>query len=1819
MADDYPDWASGTVWLNYPGLNATLEEPGDVDRFYYGDATPPASFRLTNAQFEIARLTVRDHNLNVVAVYYGPAADAYVNLQPEPLLSYYVSVEGFNADGTPATGTYTISAGAWIDDHGDDATTTSSIVIDGAPATGVIDVWQDWDWFRIDGMNGDPVRIELASAAFDRVIIWVVDQYGNILASHSGPSAGVSLVAPPNATHIRILGFDAAGNYDTGAYSLVATSIPDDHGDTVATATPITIGGPPVSAVNEGGDVDIFSFEAQAGVPIVFDWITVPPNTTANYSLYDQYGRSLNWLNSVMDASHYHVFTLPISGTYYLQLQAGSGTSFQIVAATDDYSDTLPTNGVLTVDGPAVTARHDFEGDFDVFAINIEEAGTYRFEASPLLLWWLHELLALYDADGNLIDARVLIYPGEGLTLQVDAPGTYYLGVESALDGFINNENLYTVTAYSVTDDYGETLTTAGSITVGGGTVNGSINYNEDIDWLRFDVTAGQVIRIEYNPTGFFVPNISILDDQGVLRTWIDDSPYDTGVYCWAVTQSGTYYLTVGDFLGDQYMAGTGTYTVSMSVVPGESAFPDPLTIGTPTSGTLTYAGNDNDLFIFTAQAGQTILFDAEADYSWRLSIYNFTTSEFLVLEPQAASHAIGYTFSETGSYYLTFSGVQPIAAGTTDLGAYTLYTSIISDDAGSTAAGAMTLVLDGAAANGVVHFENDIDWFAITVDAGEVVHFNVTHDSSISGLHWGIVGVSSGISPMPGGGYAHRFDQAGTYYIQVEGAYWEEVGGSYAVTAASIADDYRSDVNTTASMIVGGPAFAGQLEYSSDLDWVAIELEAGETYLFTASGSTTPGAELNGSINIYDETGVQLDATGLFTGASTELLFTASYTGTHYVGVSGQIGFSSPYTLTAANFTPSLIETISPGLPALPDDSFDHTQIGPANVINVYFAEAGDEFGAIISDGWFTNEIDAVMAVLSTFEAYLNIDFQVTDFLPNADVVLTTFNDANSLSVFQRADWDVPIPVIGFSYAAPTWTSAALAPGGLGAAVVLNAIGYALGLAFPHAPEEDSYAMEGVTSPYDTGDFDMNQGVYTIMSFNDGWVTSPYGLSPSDAYGWQATPMALDIAALQALYGANVTANADATTYTLGDANAAGAAWRAVWDTSGVDTIIYTGSGAATIDLRAATLQYESGGAGFLSYVQGVHGGFSIANGVIIENATGGSGNDTLIGNAIANVLTGSSGDDLLNGGFGADTMIGGDGDDTYVVDNTGDVTSETSPAGGVDTVQSSTTRTLGANLENLTLTGAAAISGYGNTLNNAITGNSAANTLVGGDGNDTLDGGAGADAMTGNLGDDAYYVDDAGDTVSEGNSVGGTDHVYASVSFNLGPTGYAEHLTLTGAAAINGVGNNLANIITGNSAANVLSGAGGNDTLLGGDGADTLDGGAGADAMTGGDGDDTYMVDNAGDAVAETSALGGIDTVQSSLTRSLGANLENLVLTGAGAINGYGNALDNTITGNAAANALYGGDGNDVLNGGAGADVMVGNFGDDSYYVDNAGDTVSEGNIAGGVDTVFASVSFNLGPTGFADHLTLTGASAINATGNSLANTLIGNAAGNILTGNSGNDTLNAGDGNDTLYGGDGNDVLDGGIGADAMIGNLGDDTYYVDHAGDTVSEGSNVGGSDIVYASVSFNLAPTGFVENLTLTGADAINATGNNQANTLTGNSAANTLTGASGADSFVFASALGGGNIDAIADFSVADDTIVLSNTVFTGLSAGALDANAFAIGAAAADADDRIIYDSATGALYFDADGNGSGSAVQFATLTAGLALTSGDFIIGGP
>ncbi|MBB3981416.1 Ca2+-binding RTX toxin-like protein/subtilisin-like proprotein convertase family protein [Sphingobium fontiphilum] len=573
------------------------------------------------------------------------------------------------------------------------------------------------------------------------------------------------------------------------------------------------------------------------------------------------------------------------------------------------------------------------------------------------------------------------------------------------------------------------------------------------------------------------------------------------------------------------------------------------------------------------------------------------------------------------------------------------------------------------------------------------------------------------------------------------------------------------------------------------------------------------------------------------------------------------------------------------------------------------------------------------------------------------------------------------------------------------------------------------------------------------------------------------------------------------------------------------------------------------------------------IANGTDIENAVTGDGDDLIQGNSLANQLMGMrgsdtirsyAGSDILDGGQGADYMFGGADSDRYYVDNDGDVVVENAGEGN-DIVHASTAAyMLTANVERLIGTLDSGQNLVGNTLNNIITA---------GGGNDTLNGGAGIDTMIGGLGDDIYVVDNASDVVTEA----------AGEGIDTVRTGLATYALAANVENLQGV-LSAGQSLTGNTLDNTITGA---------IGADIINGASGADTMIGGRGNDTYYLDNAGDVVTELLDEGTADEVRTVLASyALAANVEKLTGTSAAGQLLVGNTLDNIIRGFS---------GNDTINGGVGADTMTGLAGNDIFIVDNVGDVVVE-SAGQGTDEVRTTLS----------------SYALAANVENLRGTL---AAGQMLTGN----TLA-----NTITGAAGNDSINGGTGADTMIGGLGDDTYVVDNAGDVVTEAAAEGSDTVRTGLASYTLGAN--VENLigslsagqTLNGNTLNNTiTGANGGDTINGGLGSDNLTGSGGADHFVFDTALGASNVDRILDFSVPADTMDLDDAIFTAIGPlGTLNANAFRIGTSALDADDRIFYNSVSGFVFYDQDGNGALAPVLFAKLTAGLALTNADFVV---
>jgi serralysin len=519
-------------------------------------------------------------------------------------------------------------------------------------------------------------------------------------------------------------------------------------------------------------------------------------------------------------------------------------------------------------------------------------------------------------------------------------------------------------------------------------------------------------------------------------------------------------------------------------------------------------------------------------------------------------------------------------------------------------------------------------------------------------------------------------------------------------------------------------------------------------------------------------------------------------------------------------------------------------------NVISIYFARAGDVFvsndptnpglppATITATGVQQFEHDAVMIALGEFTHVADIVYVEVNDRAAADFIYTSYIGTPGPGISLLGSMSPPDEsdegLAQFNSGDYRWNATDLQQGGFSFTTLIHEFGHGHGLAHPHDNGGHSGIMHGVqpegagVADYTTGDFHLNQGVFTMMSYEDGWQDSPYGNAATNVgYGYLGGLMAFDIAAIQDKYGVNEDWATGDDTYELKDVNAAGTYFSSIWDAGGTDRMVYNGSRDALIDLRAATLQYEVGGGGRVSYATGIFGGFTIANGVVIENAQSGSGNDTINGNDVANTLDGGAGNDMLYGFGGNDTLIGGLGND--VLDG----------GSGIDVLRG------GDGFDTLRISAA-----------------SAASSFDGGDGTDTLDV-AGAVTLTGSLSSiEAINFQPGASLTLTGAQFSGAlaiDTLFGgagSLIVNLAPGDnfYGAYMTAAGGSnvtvTINGsIGSEeikgvreIVNIIDGGDGGDAIRGGALGDTIIGGDGDDKLMGARGADTLTGGAGADTF-----------------------------------------------------------------------------------------------------------------------------------------------------------------------------------------------------------------------------------------------------------------------------------------------------------------------------------------------------------------------------------------
>jgi serralysin len=413
---------------------------------------------------------------------------------------------------------------------------------------------------------------------------------------------------------------------------------------------------------------------------------------------------------------------------------------------------------------------------------------------------------------------------------------------------------------------------------------------------------------------------------------------------------------------------------------------------------------------------------------------------------------------------------------------------------------------------------------------------------------------------------------------------------------------------------------------------------------------------------------------------------------------------------------------------------------------ITYYFAKPSDTWWAVIHPGpvapgpfdrigsWNAGERSAVKKVLSIIASVCNLTFEEAS-SASADLVWWQSNIDNASGVHEppssSGSWGA------FNDEVSSW--AVMSPGGFGFETILHELGHGMGLAHPHdgGTRGDATTFPGVTGAYDLGTGNMNQGIWTVMSYNEGLKSR----KATNTHGQQEGYGALDIAALQQLYGANMSTRTGDNVYVLPSRDRAGTGWSCIWDAGGTDTISAAGAAkGADIDLRAATLRPGKGAGGFISADRGVSGGFTIAKDVGIERA---------IGSAHADRITGNGADNLLDGGGGPDRMDGLGGDDTYRVDTARDVVKDT--GGGRDTILAKASYALadGCRVEVLSA------GSIGGRKALKLTGNSSANTIIGNAGKNVIDGKGGNDVLTGGAGRDTFLFDTRPNTLKNADQI--------------------------------------------------------------------------------------------------------------------------------------------------------------------------------------------------------------------------------------------------------------------------------------------------------------------------------------------------------------------------------------------------------------------------------------------------------------------------------
>ena len=864
--------------------------------------------------------------------------------------TYYVAAKQFQWIGTGAP--YTVSVTEITDDYAADTGTTGAVEVGGS-TTGSIDFRGDHDWFAVQLVAGKVYRVDVRGTDADDESLrdphlgGIHDAGGKLIPGTNDPDPRypannqIYFLAPQDGIYYVAAKpvWNRFGIGDT--YTVSVTEIADDYAADTGTTGAVEVGVSTTGSMDFLGDRDWFAVQLEAGSTYLIDlegsWqrhgvLRFP----VIHGVFDSRGHRIPdtyaaWSDDRPN-SRLH-FTAGVDGTYYVSAgtrdhygRPGTYTlSVSVTEIADDYAAYTATTGRVEVGG-STTGSIDFLGDRDWFEVDLEAGWRYRFELKgadtgdgtlpdPVIP-------GIYRADGRRINGTFDQDGGTGRnsrkTYYSGSDSTYYVSAEAAhAEAAVGTYTLY---ATRVDDDHPSSIGTTGTVEVGG-SITGRIDYGGDRDWFRVTLEAGKIYRIDLKgfKTGdgtLILPNIyGVHNARGNVYSNSDDSYtnhfYNSWVYFEAPANS-TYYVSAGANTDRK----TGTYTLSVTEVVGEYA------ANTATTGTVAVGGSvaseihywsDFDWFTVIMEAGKVYRIVVKGNSL--SAVYDSSGTRIRDVVPLGSDRTqFEFTPGADDTFHLAI-GTYAIPGRFILVGPYTLSvmeTEPSVDYASSTATTGTVAV--GSMAGGVIGFDGDRDWFAVSLEAGKAYQIDLKGSSTgdgtlpgaaLHGLHDSEGILIPGTADNDGGPNSNSRvffapDETSIYYVSA-GPHGSQQG-SYTLTVTEIEDDYASYPGTTGT-IAGGNTVAGEIDYEGDRDWFEVAVELGKVYLIDLKGADTGDGTLSDPYlrGIYDSEGNPIadtadDNSG--SGSNSQVFFTAGATDTYYVSAGANGSHTGTYRL---------------------------------------------------------------------------------------------------------------------------------------------------------------------------------------------------------------------------------------------------------------------------------------------------------------------------------------------------------------------------------------------------------------------------------------------------------------------------------------------------------------------------------------------------------------------------------------------------------------------------------------------------------------------------------------------------------------------------------------------------------------------------------------------------------------------------------------------------------------------------------------------------------------------------------------------------------